>query len=239
MKGNNSLDAIRKMSTPDAYQKMLSDIRSWGWSLAVFGIIHLVAGHSLSLSHGLLLISVGALSFLVRESPMYVLFASVLAWAAISNFTGSNSPGWMLFGFFQVLISVQVFQRFFLFKKIEKDYNESLVMDPPEPASYRPKRTDQIFPTVSIVAGIGGLLGTLFGLGMIFVLSAAQNVYLAKIAAAVTDVAMIVAVLGFSLGLASLLSKAPRRQLSIVGTVAGGLAILIDIGLIVLVRVLG
>jgi len=239
MMGNNSLDAIRKMSTPDAYQKMLSDIRSWGWSLAVFGVIHLVAGHFLNLSHGLLLISVGALSFLVRESPMYVLYASVLAWAAINNFTGSKSSGWMMFGFFQAVLSVQVFQRFFLFKKVEKDYEESLVMDPPEPASSRPRRTDQIFPTVSIVAGIGGLLGTLFGLGMIFLLSAARNVTLTKIAASVTDIAMIVAVLGVSLGLASLLSKAPRRQLSIVGTVAGGLAILIDVGLIVLVRVLG
>lgn len=235
----NSLDAIRQMSTPNAYQKMLSDIRSWGWTLVIFGIFHMIASGFLSLPHGILLIAVGALSFVAREASMYVLYAVTLAWAAIGNLTLGTAPGWALFGGFQVLLSVQVFRRFLLFKKVQKDYKESLATDQPEPVSPQPTRTDQIFPLASLVAGCGGLIGVLFGWGMILVTSATAQASLLNVSGLATDVSMIIGVLGFSLGLAALLSDAPRRALSIIGTVAGAVAMLTAVSLVMLARIAG
>lgn len=238
MKGTNSLAAIRLMSTPDAYRKMLGDIRGWGWAGIVLGAIHLVAGRSLNLSFGLLMLAIGALSFLVRESPMYVLYAVVIAWAGIGNLAGVAASTWTIFGLFQLVISVQIFQRYFLFRKVEKDYRASPPADQPERESVRPSRTEQAFPLASLLAGVGGLAGSLFGFGTLILLSAAEASRLTNVAGQATEISMVVGVLGFALGLASLLSGAPNRALSILGTVAGGLAMLMGVGLMIAGRIL-
>lgn len=236
----NSLEAIRQMSVPNAYQKMLSDVRSWGWTLVVFGIIHLVATNFLNLSFGLLLIAIGALSFLVREPSMFILYAVTLAWAAIGNMLAFDSAiGWALFGLFQVFLSAQVFRRFFVFKKVHKDYTDSLTAEQPQPAASQPTRTDQIFPFASLVAGSWGFIGAACGYVALVAVGATQQTNLLNIAGLTTDVAVIVGVLGFALGLAALLSDSPRRALSIIGLAAGGLTILMMVGLNVLARVAG
>jgi len=236
----NSLEAIRQMSTPDAYQKMQSDLRGWGWALVVLGIVHLVATNFLSLPHGLLLIAVGLLSFLVREASMYILYAVMLAWAAIGNLMAfSAAAGWAFFGVFQVILSVQVFQRFFVYKKVQVDHNASLASDELQDASPPPGRTDQIFPLGSIILGSWGLLGIVCGYGIIFVMGAAEQTGMIDVAGFGVDVALIMGVLGFALGLAAILADSPRRVLSIIGTVAGGLTMVTAIGLMVLARVAG
>ncbi|MBN1310587.1 MAG: hypothetical protein JXB30_04140 [Anaerolineae bacterium] len=236
----NALDAILQMRTPEAYLKMQGDLQNWGWILVVLGIVHLVATNFLSLPHGLLLIAVGLLSFLVREASMFVLYAVMLAWAAVNNLmTGNTAVGWAVFGVFQVVLSVQVFRRFFVFKKVQEDYNANFASDRLERALSQPKRTEQIFPLGSVALGVLGLLGTVCGYGIILVVGTTQHTDLLDVAGFGVDLALIMGVLGFALGLAAILSGTSRRELSIIGTVAGGLTMVMVIGLAVLVRSIG
>lgn len=234
---DNSLDAIRQMSTPEAYQKMQIDLRTWGWTLVGLGIINL---GPLSLPHGLLLIAVGLLSFLVREASMYILYAVVLAWAAIGNLMAfSTAPGWAIFGVVQIVLSVQVFKRFSVYKKVQADYNVSLASDELPDASPQSGRTSQVFPLGSIVLGSLGFLGAVSGLGLTMIMSPSLQPSMINVASFAVDVALIVGVLGFALGLAAILSDAPRRVLSTIGSVAGGLTMVTVIGLTMLMRFAG
>jgi hypothetical protein len=234
---DDSLDAIRQMSTHDAYQKMQIDLRTWGWTLVGLGVIHL--GY-LNLPHGLLLIAFGLLSFLVRETSTYILYAVILAWTAIGNLMAfSKAPGWAIFGLVQIILSVQGFKRFSMYKKVQTDYNASLASNELQDASPQSGRTGQVFPLGSIVLGSLGFLGAVCGYGLPLVMSPMLQPDIINIASFGIDIALIMGVLGFALGLAAILSDAPRQVLSIIGSVAGGLTMVTGIGLTLLVRFAG
>ena len=54
---------------------MRRDIRSWGKWLIGLGVVHLIANGSLDASWGIMLILLGAMSFLFTTPSMYVIYA--------------------------------------------------------------------------------------------------------------------------------------------------------------------
>ena len=83
------------------YEAMRKDVRSWGiWSLGLGGL-HVVASGFLSAGWGILLVIVGGGSFLFQDAAMYVIYATTLAWAAISNLMG-GAGSWIAQSIVQV-----------------------------------------------------------------------------------------------------------------------------------------
>jgi len=100
-----------------ALQRTMSkDIRSWGKWLVGLGLFHLIAAGKLDASWGVMLILLGAMSFLFTSPSMYVLYAVTMAWAGITNMLGGGW-GWNIFALFQLYLAFKIGRQYYFFHK--------------------------------------------------------------------------------------------------------------------------
>ncbi len=223
-------------ATPAGITSMLREIRSWGfWSIGL-GAVHFITSGTLSAPWGLLLIVVGLSSFLFPSASMFVIYGVTLAWAAIYNLIGLNLT-WVFFAAVQVYFSVRVFLAYRRFQKTEIDYLASDAVDPA--AKKSTLRSARIFPWLGALVGIFSLLGYVVFIVAIFALAVmVQGTYTLPAYVDFIDATLVnLGVLGFALGLATLLSKYRPRALGIVALVAGLLTLLLFIALAVIARI--
>jgi len=112
-------EKIPAVSGPDmaALQEAMSrDIRSWGKWLIGLGVLHLIAAGKLDASWGVMLVLLGAMSFLFTSPSMYVLYAVTMAWAGISNLLG-DGWGWSIFALFQFYLTFKIARQYYFFRK--------------------------------------------------------------------------------------------------------------------------
>jgi hypothetical protein len=212
------------------HASMLKAIRSNGFWLIGLGVLHIILSGWLSAPWGVLLIIVGLCSFLFHSPSMFVIYAITLIWASISNFIGF-SPIWAFFAFFQLYFSVRIFMDFRKYRKVENEY--STVVANKEVISSATERTPRLFPWLGTAFGCSSLLGfVMIILVEIIVILATKTLdniptYLIFLERLLVNMG----VLGFAMGLASLLSKYRPKALGIVGLVAGVLTLIINFGL--------
>jgi hypothetical protein len=204
---------------------ILKEIRSWAISLLILGILSIFASGFLSAPWGILLIFVGLASFYFRSSAMLVVYAVTLAWAGISNAI-SGQALWIAFAIFQWFLVVRVFQKFLSFRRVEVNS----AAEESGPSGLTPKRTTSIFPWAAGALGafsLMGLIGIFIAIiiQVIFIRNQAVPGFLNFIESLVVNCG----VLGFAVGLASVLCKYPRRAVAIVGMVTGVLTLLVEI----------
>ena len=212
------------------YAKMKKDIRSWGFWLVGIGVISLVLSFMLDPSWGLMLMIVGLSSFYFRESSMFVVYGSMLAWAAVSNLMAG--PIWAVFAIFQAVIAFKVFRQFGKWHKVEKTYRYHHRMGRISTAP-APERGARVFPWLSAilsVVSLATLLGVAGGMAVSPVVDEDPTVMTGLDWAAIFAVNL--GVFGLALGLASLLSKYKQKAPSVAGVVIGVVVVLITIGAI-------
>lgn len=234
---------------------MRRDIRSWGGWMIVLGIISFISSGFLDSSWGVLLIVVGLSSLIFQTPAMYIIYGVTLAWAAVNNvLLGSGT--WAVFSLVQVVMAVQTFGQFRRFNKayqagqraaavpVPPDGQPTTQTDIPQVDAVQQNviPPDPYAPFLSWLSLGMGTLG-LFGLLAVLGFGILQDIFqpAAQISVDVLRFASGVAndfnLLGFSAGLGSLLARHRFKGASIAGMIAGGLGILIMIGLMVAARV--
>ncbi|MGD9139962.1 MAG: hypothetical protein PVJ42_00315 [bacterium] len=213
------------------YAKMKKNIRSWGFWLVGIGIVSMVLSFLLDPSWGLMLMVVGLSSFYFCESSMFVVYGSILAWAAVSNLMAGTL--WAVFAVFQAILAFKVFRQYGKWRKVEKTYRYhhkmGRVNTPPTP-----ERAARIFPWLSAIlsiASLATLLGVVGGMAVSPVVEEDLAVMTGLDWAAIFAVNL--GVLGLALGIASLLSRYKQKPSSVAGVVIGGLVLVFTIGAMV------
>jgi uncharacterized membrane protein YciS (DUF1049 family) len=212
---------------------MLKEIRSWGlWSLGL-GAVHIFTSGFLSAPWGILLLIVGLASFYFQTASMFVIYATTLAWAALSNFAGFQI-GWVVFAIFQLTLSFNVFKQYRRFRNVEAEHlkttTENSVLD-----KSLSKQASLIFPWTGVVVGCTSIIGMFF----IFIYVAwvvisgkstdASHIPVPIYVAFIKDLLVNFGVISFALGLASLLSQYRTKALAIIAMVSGVVTVVIDI----------
>lgn len=214
-------------STPPVvlHSMILKEIRSWAITLLILGALSLFASSLLSAPWGVLLIIVGLASFYFRSSDMMVVYGVTLAWAGVSNIT-SGQIYWIGFALLQWFLTFRVFQKYIAFRNAEAATETAET----RAGGLTPKRAASIFPWAAGALGILSLLG-LAGIfiGAIIMVAISQIQAVPDFLAFLEGMIVNFGVLGIAVGLASLLSKHPRRGLAITGLVTGILTILVEI----------
>jgi hypothetical protein len=228
--GNRELGAGTTQSndtTFKSYAAMLKEIRSWGfWSLGL-GALHIILSGSLSAPWGILLIIVGLASFFIRSASMFIIYAVTLAWAAISNITGLNI-GWVVFAVFQIVLAIQVFMKYRKYHKVELAYHDMA----PDNATNGTlvDQAARFFPWTGSILGCSSIIGLGLVIPIVFIIGAIRSDNSSSAPSYFVTMAELflnLGVLGFAIGLASLLSKYRPKVLAILGLVTGVLTILI------------
>jgi hypothetical protein len=164
-------------SVVQAHEKMLKEVRSWGYVSLGLGALHLISSGftGLSAPWGVLLIAIGLTSFYFKEAAMFVIYGTTLGWAALTNIMGnvrggqilrlrSVQVGWVGFGMLQVYFAFVTFRQYFRFRQAEADYTR-LVKGMPvgAPGELALTRAGRAFPLLRLrsVQVTGCLLGGL------------------------------------------------------------------------------
>ncbi len=100
-------------SVPEAgHETMRREIRSWGRWLLFWGVIQLVGGvvggSLFSGTWAVVLISIGLASFVFRTPANFVLYATVLFWAGLTNAVAGGAGG-LVIAVVQLVLSVWCF----------------------------------------------------------------------------------------------------------------------------------
>jgi len=220
-----SIEGFKNLGPTIPPGTILKEIRSWATTLLFLGIISIFASGFLSAPWGVLLIIVGIASFYFRSSAIMVVYSVTLAWAGISNIL-SGSGLWIGIAIFQWVLVYQVFQKFLSFRNAEVKFDEQEVNS----SGLTPHRAAVIFPWAAGVLGVFSLVGLIgvFVWAIVFII-VTNNQSASPLIVFIESLLVNFGVLGFGVGLASILSKHPKRVVSIIGMVAGILSVLIEI----------
>lgn len=219
-----------------AYDSMQKEIRSWRGALIFFGVIDLLSSWSLDPSWGITLLIVAIASRYIREAPIFIVIAGIMALLALNNISGFDSF-WLIFGGYQLYLSVRIFRKFKYFHQAETEYIAALKKEGGTP-NFPVGRAQRLFP------GVGCLISTLafvaffaiviFGI-MVGVLAAESDPSVADIPLADSDASLDLVIntvlgllqsfgmIGFSMSVATIMAKFERKWMGIGGTIVGGL----------------
>jgi hypothetical protein len=210
---------------------MLKEIRSWGiWSL-VLGAVHILAAGFFSAPWGILLLIVGLSSFYFRTASMFIIYTIILIWVALSNAL-SGLGGWILFALLQLYWAVRVFQQFQRFRQVEIKLAEPTA-DHAIDNTLIVSRSERFFPWIGSLLSCSSISGILILFAALIMIEAAGKIAtLGQLWAFMVDLMMNLGVLGFAVGLASLLSGHKPKLLAITGLVVGLLIMALNLALL-------
>lgn len=216
------------------YIAMLAEIRSWGmWSLGL-GALHLITSGFLSAPWGILLVLVGLASFYFRSASMFVIYASTLAWAALSNVISFNA-GWVAFGLYQFYLAYQVFQKYHLFRDAEE--NMTALENADSAANQTPpSAASRFFPWLAPAFGCFSTIAFVILVVAVFIVALASEgqATLPDYVGFIEGLIVNFGVLGIAIGAATLLSKYGKKGLAIAGIIGGVLTIVLEFALLFL-----
>jgi tetratricopeptide (TPR) repeat protein len=201
------------------HAKMQEGVRSWAlWSLGI-GLLSLVIS-GLSAPWGVMLLVVALASFVFRETPMFVVYGVILAWAGITNAL-SGEAGWIALGALQLVFACLALRQYARFRRAEKTLESPL----------GPERARHAFPEIGCALGALALVGLLVVPIVDTVLSPSGTIGAQDPWAWAADLAVGLAVLGLAACVASLLSGYRNRVFAVLGTASSGLVLLLVVGL--------
>ncbi len=210
--------------------QMKKGISSWAVWTGIFGALNLFNSHFQS-SYGLTLIIVALLSLVFPAPAMYILYGVSIIWVAASNATAGEIQ-WLLFAAFQVYMGIKVLLDYKKFAPIWKTYQSNLNNpDKPQPGKGM-QRSAGFFPWIGFVLSGIGAVGCIALVITLFVLNDSipddSPIFFAL------DLMIDFGMLGFAIGLASLLAGYKKSVLSIITMIFSSFIILIWVGMVVL-----
>jgi len=212
-----------------AYQRMQSDIRVWGWSSSILGVLHFIVSGFLNPAWGIALFVVGGISFLIREASMFIVYAVIMGWVGVSNVVSGSFGSWTLFGALQVYWSYKLYRKYQDYQTVEKNYLD-FEKEPEKPAN----RARDSFPGCGCAMGTIGLLAAVGVFFLMIVVAVAQepdaplpeNFELVEF---ILGALLASGILGFALSVAALVAGYKRKWLAWGGVVTGGLLMAFEI----------
>lgn len=227
--GLRSPQAVHTSAVEETYSAMHQQLRSWGLWMLVMGGAQMVAAQSFS-PWGALLIGVGLASFYFRQAAMFVIYAVTVSWAGLSNLLYGEVV-WKGFALLQAFWAFQLFQHFFRFHRAQRARVDQLSMGSVSP-DLPPERAAIVFPWAGLFLGVVGFFGLA---GVLFVAFIGPLLFGGQVfpeaLGYVESAAVISGILGFALGLASVLSDYNPKLSAWAGIVAGGLTLMVELGL--------
>ncbi len=226
--GLESRTAQEESAIIQTHEAMLKGIRSWGFWLLGIGVLQLVGSSaSLDPTWGILLLIVGAASFLFQDAAMYVVYGVTLAWAAISNaISGLSSGGWgwAAFAVFQVYLAFTVFRNYVKYRRNQQAYDQLVQGGYPTATLSRAAR---FFPFIGCgMAALGGIATVAFLAVLIGVAVTDRAIPLTP-ATWLVGLAIDFLVIGLAVSLSALLGRFRYRALPILACIGAGLVLAI------------
>ncbi len=211
-------------------ERLERQTRSWGTWLILMGILQMVNARGLS-PWGVVLLLIGAASFYFHEAAMYVIYAVTIGWAGVMNLLNNTAMVWRGYAIFQLILMIIIFQQFRQYRRAE----QLAASATPDASLQAPTRTQRWFPLIALLLGGAALLLFIAAIGMAFVL---HNRDLMPLISLFETLAVNMAVLGVATGLAGWLSIPFNQWVSIVGCLAGGLTLVAELALPLIIRAL-
>ena len=208
------------MPNPSAFldAAVKKETRSWGyWSLGL-GAVHIFASGFLSAPWGLVLLLVGAGSFVFQEIPMLVIYGITLGWVGLMNALTGKVEG-IGFGIFQAYLGYKIFRQFLALRKIAANIPD---------VDLSPK-TNRVFPYLGCLLGLvtcGGVVGIIGG---VFIASALGVQEFPDFVDFLFNMLPDLAAVGFAVALATLFSKHKRKIFSIPALISCTLVMILQI----------
>ena len=219
---------VRAADVAGTRSLMQRETQSWFIWLLIMGLLQMFTAQGFS-SWGALLIAIALASLYFREPAIFVVYAVTIAWAGLSNLL-SGTTGWNFFSFLQFFFTYRVFMQFRRFQKAEQEAKTTSMDGTPQP----PSRAERVFPWVSIVLGVGSMFGYLLMWAAVLTsavlgLTSETNSLLWGIISALETLTIYGGLLALATGLAGWLTGFSYKWVSIVGTVTGGLTLIISV----------
>ncbi len=220
-------------ATPDAgadraaTDLMLSQVRSSAfWSIGL-GLVQLLAP-GLSRAWGVSLLLLGALAFLLPTPAMRIVNIVTFFWVAGGNAL-SGSPFWIGLAGIQIWDGVMGFRRWRKAEQYRRSVEGAL------PVDAREARARRFFPWLALGLGIGAFVAVIVlvasFLGYAVVSRGQGDSMVFTVIGFLETLVVNLGVVGFALGLASLLAGFDRKSVAAVGMVGGVAALALDFGL--------
>ena len=209
--------SVKTPSPTETHAKMLKEVRSWGLWLLVMGVLSVFLS-GLSGSWGVVLLIAGLASFVFRETPMFVIYGTILAWAALGNML-SGQVSWIAFAVFQLILAFWVFRKYARFRQAEKALG-----DLPDP-----QRARRAFPQIGCALGALALSGLVIIFAAAVFLSIGGTTDLPGFLVWSESLVIGLAVLGLATAAASLLSGYRHKLLAILGIIASSLTLVVEL----------
>jgi hypothetical protein len=213
---------------------LFKENRSWGIWLLIMGVIHVLTSGFLSAPWGIMLVLVGLGSFLFKSASMFIIYAVTLSWAAISNLV-SLETNWIIFALLQLFFAYRTFRQFGRFSKLESTYNDLLAAVEGD-GSATINRTATWFPWLGLLLGCLSIFGQilLFSIVIVLAVFSQGGETVPGYVDFLFDLLLNAGVLGFSVGLASVLANYRPRPVAIIGMVGGALTLIFHLALVFL-----
>ena len=234
----NSPETVMAVDLAEAQALMQRELRSWTIWLLVLGVLQMITAGGFS-SWGVLLIVVGLASLYFRESAMFGVYAVTVAWAGLSNLLYSETGAWNVFAFFQFYLTFIIFKQFRRFQKAEREAKaQAISEDSPKTTS----RAEMLFPWLSAILGVGALGGYgLFWVGIfaraLLHVPDAQDGLVLSILSALATIAVYAGILALAMGLSGWGAAFERKWASILGTITGGITLMLSLVISLLLNV--
>lgn len=232
----------------DKYEKMHSQIRSWRGALVFFAIIDLIGFWTIDPSLGITLLIVAVISFFIRESPIFVVFAGTLMLVGLNNMVGSGfGINWIIFGGYQIYLGTRAFLKFRYFHRIEKQHLAMLKEQDITP-NFPTGRAQRFFPGLGCLTSSLSLIVLLAVVSLAVVavaISVESGDPIADAPALDTDdsfdfvfnfvfgLIQGLGMIGFSMSVASLMANLKPKWMGWGGTIAGALLMLLNFILVI------
>jgi hypothetical protein len=218
----------------DLHDEMLRGVRYWGTSSIVLGVVHLIGSGFLNAPWGIILILIGLASFLWRTGSMYVIYAAVLAWAAVSNLLTGKTL-WIGFAIVQAGIVFRIVQQYRHFRRAGLVGPTTASLDLPDHGADSAAR---VFPWLGCLISAVALAAfvLLFGFFLVsaFLSGGTGNVPWEQGLLFALNLLLNVGALGAAVALAALLSGYRLRGFSVVGLVAGLILVILNVAIVLL-----
>lgn len=212
-------------------EKMYKSIRSWAIFSVILGGLSIVAGDIFNPVWGIVLITIGILSWKVKIPQMFIIYGVIMGWAAIGNILSvitGEGVWWLGLSLLQVYLTVVIIKDYRKYRRIpiQKIYDGGRWPEKLAPPQDEMKIVDRfaissfIGSAVSIAIMSVSLMSCLV---LLFFTGAASPApeWLFFIGLAAVDIA----VLTLGMGIAALVSKGNKRGLAIGGIVISSLVL--------------
>jgi hypothetical protein len=229
---NSDLNATYGHKVIDIQQKFHHSLRSWGIWLIVSGILSLFSFRGTGAISGVTSIILGVASFGFSTPAMHIVYGVLMVWSGLFKSFGFGLGAATIFGLLQIGIGVAVFLQFRRFNRAYQ-MGQFLAKNP----TFVPIRQVEILsadrnanslPWISLVIGIVGVTIFFVGFLALIMMQSTASIEVKTAIDFVVQSALALGLIGFGIGLGSLIVHKHRMVVGVLGTLLNGLLVTIN-----------